>query len=350
MSRFSAGGLITTLRGKGRIEFTDDDTNVKTLAPGGFFEIEQSRGWFSWRGPTRFSARAASDATISRTFAIDGKTASEDEGRRWLKTILPTLIRHTGIGAKARVARILRQSGPDGVLREIEQISGSWAKGVYFQQLFEQARLDTPTLARALDRAGRDIESDFELRMTLQHAAGRVTLDSTAGTAYANAARSIDSDFEQRHALGSAFLQPGLSPDVAGALLKVAATGIDSDFELAELLIHVPPTTIAGVMGPYFEAVHTIGSDFERRRVLTTVAGRPGLIDADIAAIARSVQDMGSDFERAETLLAVITHQRLSSAARDAVLAAARGIGSDHERGRVLSAMLREGALTSAAK
>jgi beta-lactamase regulating signal transducer with metallopeptidase domain len=107
MSRFSTNGLMTTLRGHGRIEFTDDDTDVRRLDPGGFFEIEQSRGWFSWTGATRFAVRAAKDGTISRSLVIDSKSVTPDEGRRWRKATLPTLIRQTGIGAGARIARLL---------------------------------------------------------------------------------------------------------------------------------------------------------------------------------------------------------------------------------------------------
>ena len=117
---------------------------------------------------------------------------------------------------------------------------------------------------------------------------------------------------------------------------------------MAELLLGVPASSIEAAPQDYFQAVRTIGSDYERRRVLSAHAARRGLGPARIGTVAALTHDMGSDYERAEVLLALAAHQQLSGPGREAVLAAARRIGSDHDRGRVLSAMLETGALASA--
>ena len=147
-------------------------------------------------------------------------------------------------------------------------------------------------------------------------------------------------------------MRADISPAVAARMVKAAipqgTAGIESDFELAELLQQVPPA-VAGSLGQvYLDAVASIGSDFERKRVLSAMARRPGLDASAVAAIAALTTSMQSDFERAEVLLVLASSGRLEGASRDAVLKAAERIGSDFERGRVLSELLKTGTLTSA--
>ena len=173
-----------------------------------------------------------------------------------------------------------------------------------------------------------------------------------SAAAYATSARGVTSDFELRHALSAALQQPALSRESAPLLFRAAmpdgGAGIESDYEMAELLLGVPASSIEAAPRAYFDAAGTIGSDYERRRVLSAHAARRGLGHERIGTIAALADGMGSDFDRAEVLLALNAHQQLSGPGREAVLASARRIGSDHERGRVLSAMLQRGALASA--
>jgi hypothetical protein len=348
----SENGKTLKVEGRGRVEFTDDDSDVKSLEPGGRFSIETANGWFSGFTASRFEATAARDGSIARTYTIDGKAVSDTEGRKWLAATLPDLVRDLAIGADTRVKRILGTSGPDGVLEEIRRIKGGWARHVYFVQLLEQANLDSPTLTRTLKAAGPLLDSDFARAVVLKKTAERFALDETSGTAYADLSRTIASDFETRQALAAALMRADISPAVAARMVKAAipqgTAGIESDFELAELLQRLPPA-LAGELGQvYLDAVASIGSDFERKRVLSAMARRPGLDASAVAAIAALTTSMQSDFERAEVLLVLASTGRLEGPARDAVLKAAERIGSDFERGRVLSKLLESGTLTSA--
>ncbi len=194
---------------------------------------------------------------------------------------LPDLVRDLAIGADTRVKRILGTAGPDGVLEEIRRIKSGWARHVYFVQLLDQANLDSATLTRTLKAAGPLLDSDFARAAVLKKAAERFALDETSGTAYADLSRTIASDFEARQALAAALMRADISPAVAARMVKAATpqgtAGIESDFELAELLQQVPPA-VAGSLGQvYLDAVASIGSDFERKRVLSAMARRPGL-------------------------------------------------------------------------
>ena len=150
---------------RGDIEFTADDTDVSRLSPGGYLRIKDGR-----RGGTENSVefRAASNGAIERRFWVSGRERPFDaEGRKWLAEVLPKFIRQSGIGAKARVARFMQSGGAGAVLAEISRIEGSWAKRVYFTELFNQPGLSGATIQQALVQAGREVDSDFELASLL---------------------------------------------------------------------------------------------------------------------------------------------------------------------------------------
>ena len=241
---------------------------MKSLSPGGSLRIREG-GWVSSR-TVEFLADAA--GTIRRRY-WEGTSEKpfEPEGRAWLSQVLPRIIRQSGLGAPARVARILKAKGASGVLAEITLIEGSWSKRVYFTELLKSPGLDAATVRQALEQAGKQIDSDFELASLLIASDGLLVDDATRRT-YFEAARTIQSDFEMRRVYSSALKRGPVSPDILAGILD-ASTAIESDFEEAELLVQVAKLQPldARTRGPFLKALTTVGSDFECRKVVTAV-------------------------------------------------------------------------------
>ena len=338
----STNGVTLRLRAKGRVEFTDDDADVRSLSPGGRFTVERSTGRFFGESQ-RFEVRAAGDGTLSRTYTKNGSTLDPAEGRKWLATFLPGLLRDMGVNANKRVARHLSQGGPAAVLDLVDRITTSQGKGAHLRELYRQAALDPAALARSLEGAARGIESDFEMAQVLTAAAERQPVDA-AMQAWVRAAGTIGSDFEQRRVVSAALARPGLTPAEAAATLGAATPGagrdgIRSDFELAEVLIGAPPGVIASAPDAWFDAIGTIQSAFERRRALTAAVARES---AQLTPrVLEAAQGIGSDFERAELLVTVLRSGNVAESAMPQLAAAVRGVRSDFERARVLKAAAR---------
>ena len=330
---------------RGEIDFSDDDTEVRRISPGGHLKIrdgERQRG-------RAVEIRPDSAGKLAHRYWVgQSERPFEPEGRQWLAQVLPRFIRRTGIGADRRVARILKNGGPAAVLTEIGRIEGSWAKRVYFRELFQQASLDPPTVRQALAQAGREIDSDFELASLLIASADRLLLDEATRKAYFDAARSIDSDFEMRRVYGSALKRGPVSAAVLSGILD-ASRSIGSDFELASLLAQVATSQPLdpGTRAPFFAAVATVESDFEQRRVLSTLASRGDLPPDTIGAIVQSAIDLDSDFELATLLVQVVKEHNVEGAVRDPFFRAVDSIGSPFERGRVLQALARRQDVSS---
>jgi hypothetical protein len=326
------------IRYEGVIEFTDDDKDVKSISPDGLLRIRDG----GVTGGRTVEFRSDSSGNVSRRYwEGSSERPFEPEGRRWLTEALPRFIRKTGIGASRRVARILAAKGPSGVLAEISEIEGSWAKRIYFAELLKSAKLDAATVRQILAQAGKEIDSDFELASLLTGASDRLLLDDSTRQAYYDAAKSIGSDFEMGRVYAAALKQGAVSPQLMASLLE-ASTAIGSDFEHARLLLQaVQLQSIEGpVRAPFFKAVGAIESSFERGRVLQAVAKRSDLSAETVLAVLRSAQMMGSNFETGRVLQAVAANHEISGEARSAYVDAASRLG-DFEEGKALTALIK---------
>jgi len=338
---WSSNGQKLEVRYDGEVEFTDDDMDVKRLSPGGSLRFRDGGMMTSLVGGHTVEFTADASGNITRRFwSGSSERPFDPEGRKWLASVLPRFIRQTGIGASARVARILKAKGPSGVLAEISLIEGSWAKRKYFTELLKTGSLDAATLRQVLGQAGREIDSDFELATLLVENSDKLLVDDASGQAYFEAARTIDSDFEMRRVLSAVVKQRTLSPSLLATLLATSRN-VDSDFEEASLLTDVAKLqALDNTTRPaFFAALDTVQSDFEHRRVLSALGTRGDLPQETIAAMLTSGASVSSDFEAASFLSQVAKQQPIEGNVRVPFFRAVESIDSAFERGRVLKAV-----------
>jgi beta-lactamase regulating signal transducer with metallopeptidase domain len=320
---------------RGDVEFTDDDTDVKSLSPGGLLRLEDGEG----RNARAVEFRADASGAVNRRFWVgSSERPFEPEGRVWLSRVLPRFVRQSAIGAPARVARIYRAKGAQGVLAEVALLEGSWAKRIYLSELLKTPGLDSRAVQQALAQAGREIDSDFELA-SLLIGTDRVLQDEGTRKGWFDAARTIESDFEMRRTFSAALKRGPLSPALLAGMLDTAAA-IGSDFEQASLLIDVlraQPLDDA-TRPSFFKALDTVGSDFERRRVLSAFVKRADLPPAAIAPVLESAAAISSDFELASLLVDVVKGRSIEGTLRNPFFRALASLESSFERGRVLRA------------
>jgi len=350
---WSNGSKRFEVRYRGTIELANDDRSITSISPGGYLIVSDGR-WF-WSKDYKVEIRADGDGRLESRFWVDGREQPfEPEGREWLEKSLLRLVRSTGFASDARVARILKASGPGGVLDEIALLEADYARRVYFERLFDQATLDSAELTRALALAGKTIASDYDLSRALRKAGETQFLDDNASrTAYVDAATSISSDYELQRTLAAVLTRAPLDDALAVRLLD-AASHLSSDYEASRFLrafVEKQPLSTEG-RAALFRAIGTIGSDYEHQRVLAAVMARRGLTDAEVALVLQSSLELGSDYERSRLLRSVAGSRSVDGPLAVDFFKAAGGIGSDYEKQRVLAivagqAGLGEGTLVS---
>jgi beta-lactamase regulating signal transducer with metallopeptidase domain len=319
----------------GTIEFTDDDSDVKSLSPNGRFRLEEG-GWFSGRA---YEAKADSSGNLTKSYSV-GRTTKplDDEGRRWLGRLLPQIIRESGIGAPARVARILRQGGPQAVLTEIGLIHSDGSKRIYIEQLFSQAQLNTAQLEDAA-KLIQGISSDGDKAQVLLAVDSKYFTPDLRPYLF-KTAESISSDGDKRRVLSDIAQKDAGSPETLLGVAR-AAHHISSDGDKAEVLIEIADHYGASdaLRGAYFDAVDSISSDGDHARVLSKLLAAHGSDRDTMVRALRSAQHISSDGDKARVLIEAVSSYTEDDSERKAFLDAANSISNDGDHQRVLVAL-----------
>jgi hypothetical protein len=263
-------GLRRRLEIRGKAEFTDDYTDVKDVSDGGWVLIEEHRDRQSYRYEVR---RDFGGGQLTRLFYVNGVAQPLDaNAKAWLAKFVLDAVRQGGFDAEKRVKTILDQHGVSGVLAEIDQISGEYAKRLYYQQLLKQANLDANALRDVLRQMARNISSDYEQAQLLTSVAPMLTGKEAAIQPFFDAVGTIKSDYEQRRVLTALARMKNQSEQVL-RLLLASAERLASDYEKATFLVEVSNvyTGDTRLKSAFLRAVETIKSDYERGRVLSAL-------------------------------------------------------------------------------
>ena len=338
------GNCTIRVSSVGKFTFTEDFTDIATVASGGQVVIEVDYGAHDRRVTIRRDG-----GSLARVYKVDGEVRPFDaEAKAWLTETITYLLRRTGYQAEARARWILDRRGIQGLLDEFAQLHGDYTRRIYYQAAVESGKLDVAGYERLVTLAGRTISSDYELAELLISVAETQPLSEKMQAAFVTAAGSISSDYERHRVLRAALSRPGLTPAVEGAMLDAAAA-INSDYELATLLIELNEARrIDDAVRPaFFKAANTLQSDYEHRRVLTAVVGRRDATPGMLADALASAQNIRSDYELAELLIQVAEYG-VDDNLGPAFFAAAGTIESDYEHGRALASLLDRRAVSRA--
>ncbi len=329
------------MRFQGTQTFTDDDHDLISLSDGGSLRITVYEGWHG----TTFEAKGRANGIIERTF--QGKAGDSAEAKAWLASVLPEFIRQRGVDAEARALRVLAKQGfdgPQGLLAEIARINSDEVQRRYYESWFDGGKPEPSMVVRALDQAGRGIESDYELASLLIHLAEKKPPQDSIQVACAETARHIDSDYELRRTLKALLGMGKPSADLARAI-AISAEGIDSDHERGGLVQDLAKATDSKSfpMERVLGLVGGIDSDYERHHALRSILARGPLDTDSLALVIQCAGKMDSDFEKASCLLDVLEHQKVVGVAKESFTHATEKIDSEYERNRVFTALAKRG-------
>jgi hypothetical protein len=334
--RNSSGFASRSFEARGSIEFTDDDRDVKTISLGGYVLIEIGT-WL--RTERSYEVRADASGSLSRTYRVGGRVRQMDaDGQAWVAESILSFVRESGLGADARVERLLRQGGPRAVLKEVSEIHSDGSKRTYLRELVERGRPNSEEL-RDVMRSARTIGSDGD-KAALLIEVSRSYLKPDLRQSWFTTLSGIGSDGDKRHALEHA-IKSDPSVDTLALTANVAGR-IGSDGDKAAVLSAIASRGIAdGVRRPWFRTLETIGSDGDKRQVLSGVLAVLGGDQDTLLEILRIAETIGSDGDKAAVLNAAARADLRTDTLQRAFFFAVDTIGSDGDRKAVLTSVLR---------
>ena len=256
-------GSITST---GRVVFTDDLRDIKSVSDGGSLTI-QTRGLLSSR---RLEISASHGSVNRKYFVNNAEEPWTEQSRRWFADELPFLVRRSGVSAGERVKQIAEAKGVNAVLDEIRLLYTDSVRGGYFRALFETSRLDAGDINAAFRLASDLISSSSELGRTLD-AALTAGLQDNDGFFYA--ATRISSSAEKSRLLTEVLKKSELSSARQVDFLAAAST-IESNAACAGVLdafITRYQPAEERIRTAFLAALKTVDSNSERGRLLERV-------------------------------------------------------------------------------
>lgn len=326
------------IRIKGKAEFTDDYSDIKTLSPRGSVRVEETVNSVN----RRYEIESDSGGNLRRSYSLQGKAHDFDaEARQWLAKLMLDAVRQGGYDAPRRVARLYEKGGVNAVLEEVSLIKGDYAKRVYLRELLANHQLDAASAQKVVRMTAQDLKSDYEKRQTLMPVAEKYLGDERTMTEFIAAIATIKSDYERGQTLAAAMKRGSLNGKQLNGVLQSVAQ-ISSDYEKAQALIRIVEAypSEAAALPTFFDAASSIKSSYEHSRVLLASLRAKPKEDA-LPLILKSASGISSDYEKARVLLQVAAIGKDDKVIREALVEAAKGIRSEYERGRVLSATFR---------
>ena len=276
--------------------------------------------------------QAQADLTDNQLGKVFETAATSIDSDFELASLLVTSAEHNDLNAASCAA----------YAKATETIGSDFEQRRALAALVEHQPLEPAELGDVL-RAAASIGSDFELASLLVQVVDRQKVGESNAKVFLDALEVIGSDFEQRRVLKELAESRDLAPALLTGMLRTAEQNLGSDFEMAEFLIVLGREhTLEGeALTAYLEALESVASDFEYRRVASTLAKRANLNDGGMTKLMRGAGlAIGSDFELAQFMTQVAKAYDVKGELRDAYLAASESIGSEHENRRVLAALV----------
>jgi beta-lactamase regulating signal transducer with metallopeptidase domain len=332
-SRWTSDGRTVESDIRGDIEFEEDDITVRSMSTGGSLRIRESRGWSSRELQIRDDS-----AQPQIRYLVDGRERPLDEqGRHWMATILPMMIREHGIDAERRAGRILQKRGASGLFDEIDRISNGHVRRRYLSAAIGSRTLNGDELRRAMNRAAR-IDSDHEKAQLLIEV-GDLYTSEPLRQSYFDAVNSMNSDHERRRVLSKLLAETRPDPRFvvqAGRSIE----RIQSDHEKAQVLKEALANVTLDDPEAYralMRATASINSDHEKANVLISMLKSHTPSGAPLDEFMRVAGNIQSDHEKARVLHTAAERGVNEGGVSPAFIAAAKSINSDHEKANVLS-------------
>ena len=331
------GVSSTELEYRGKIIFTDDETDVKYISPGGFLKFSKK----SFGNRRTILLEGEAQGKISREYREGSKKLPfEPDGRKWMASVLPEIIRTTGIGAKERIAKFYKKGGIDAVLEEISSLPTNYVQRIYYSAAFNTPGLSTGDYVKLIEDAGDEISSSYELSKILITNSDIISKNNKTIAATIEVTRDISSSYEQSKVYKHYLTKSNLSEANKGLIIQ-AVREISSSYEQSKVLVALLKNDISEEnINLVVEEASNIGSSYEQSKVLQYLISNQSTDDLDLELLIKAVSDISSSYEQGRVLKQLVADKDLSPEQVQEVAKAAKFISSDYEQSKFLQAII----------
>lgn len=330
------------VRAKGDVELTDDDRAFKSIPHGGMVII-RDRNWFTYR---ELEVRPGASGPEVSFFVQGHPHEFDEEASYWLASRLPEIARKSGLGARQRIERIIREDGVASAIREIGEARSDRAIQTYANIIASYPDTDPLLLERLIRTVAEEISSSRRLSAILVRLADKHPGDSLVTRSLIIAVENISSSSKQGETLEAIAQHRRLDENSAVAMSRIIE-GISSSSVQAEALLmmlkHAVVTKEVGLS--YLAVVQGVSSSSKQGSALIGLMQSKPTSLAVWMKILEITQGISSSSVQAEVLASFADGCPNEEDLLMTYISTVRFISSSAAQGEALKALLRKEGL-----
>ena len=361
-----------TLIHTGAVEISDDNTEIVSIANGGYFEFSKKHNGKK----KKVKINSNRDGTLKHQFFIGFKEYPyEPEGRNWMEEMLPEIVERTNLGSDAKMRKLYESGGVSAVHDELATKKDDHLKVDYFEFLLEQD-LTEADIEETLQLATKTIDGEHYLVDLMEDNTRKILKSKNGKNIYMNAMQSLKSghykseliseyidevDFDEENATSlMEFIatfksdhyfaeavediaeQKGLSDNVLAILITESMKPLDSGHYKSEILDEILDNHDLGPKSLYalYEVIPSIDKGHYFHEVVDNVADTQRLNEQELADLILVLEHLTSDHYISESLQELsdkVSHH--GGTALEAYMKVAGNINSKHYYHEVMDAL-----------
>lgn len=264
--RWSENDRSVTVTIGGRVEFTDDSTDVKSISNDGLFVLNEK----SKEVERKLEVTAHPGGGVEHAYSLNGQSHVFDrESQAWFARALSTTLARSGLDAESRAERLLKEGGARRLIVESATARSDRARRIYLETALKSNNLDPASLQDVMGAISSSVSSESERANLLIAASGAVLSRPDLCSAFFQAVGKLDSSFEQKRVLTAIFKSPKALSREALLDALMAAKRIPFEHDKVEFLLEHANLYLGDseLRNEFARTAASIRSEAQRRRV-----------------------------------------------------------------------------------
>ncbi len=326
------GQTRVEVRYDGDIQFSDDETAITRISPGGFLEY--------WRNSDHLMAGINKQGVLEVDVARDGKNldAASAEGREIIAKAIRNMI-SMGFDLDGRMDRIYRRGGYPALLSAVDSADGDYVRGRYIERVLIGDSVSAATVEAAVNRIRERVGSDYDKQRLLGMIDTVYLLNDSVCADYLAAVKGIHGDYEKSEALKH-FLVGTVPVRQYTGVLSAAAT-VGGNYEKTNVLKELidQPLAEGKPFDSLLQVVRQMNGDYEKEQLLKQILTKDIKTGDSWAGLIRTTTTLGGEYERSQVLIQIGTRLPKADSLRTIYMDAAKTVHGDNEYGQVVKAV-----------
>jgi len=340
---FKKGGDIFKIEYKGALKISEDDRGIVSISKKGYLILIEYKNNRSKSIKHRITIESRRGNKIVNYFEGSSKKDYYSDGRKWLASVLPTIVKNTPVGMKSRIARFYKTGGANKVVSEIKyNINDHHTKAMYLKELLKY-NCSANEIIKIAETAGSEIKSNSGLARFLKENQNSFLVNDKTVIAYVKAAGKIRSN-SNLASVASSMVNNRRISDKWLSNIAVLAKKINSSVELGTVVKKIVANRTLN--NENIETILKLSKEIESNSALVTIykkIGRSSTVLSDdqlikiLSAIPEYIQ---SPSNLSETLI-TFSHKvkKSSEKVKEAYRKAAKHISSSSNYSKVMKAL-----------